>query len=66
MNEFIQYILTAFALIFVIEGLIYCLFPDMVRKLMAIAITLPVPKLRLFGFVMAVSGFSIAWMIQYF
>lgn len=66
MSEFVQYILTAFALIFVIEGLIYCLFPDMVRRLMAMAITLPVPKLRLFGFVIAVSGFSIVWMLQYF
>lgn len=66
MSEFVQYILTAFALIFVIEGLMYCLFPDMVRRLMAMAITLPVPKLRLFGFVIALSGFSIVWMLQYF
>ncbi|MBU0799923.1 MAG: DUF2065 family protein [Alphaproteobacteria bacterium] len=37
----------------------YALFPDFMRKMMAIAIMAPVPKLRLFGAVMAASGFCL-------
>jgi uncharacterized protein YjeT (DUF2065 family) len=57
--DFALYILTALALICVIEGMAYALFPDFVRKMMAIAIMAPVPKLRLFGAVMAASGFCL-------
>lgn len=61
-----NYILTAIALVFVIEGLLYALFPDQVRKLMAMAIGLPVQQLRIFGFVMALSGFCMIWILQAF
>lgn len=64
MDGFALYLLTAVSLIFVIEGLLYVLFPDLVRKLMAMAIMLPVPRLRLFGAVMAVSGLSLIWMLR--
>ena len=66
MSDFIIYILTAISLVFVIEGLLYLLFPDLVRRLMALAITLPQQNLRMFGLVMAGSGFSIVWILQYF
>lgn len=65
-GEFLIYIGTAFALIFIIEGLIYALFPDAVRKMMAIAIMMPVEKLRMFGAVVAFSGLMIFWFIQAF
>lgn len=64
MTNFTLYILTAFALVFVIEGLIYALFPDSVRKIMAMAVHLPSEKLRMFGFVMAATGFGLVWMLQ--
>ncbi len=64
MESFSLYILTAFALVFVIEGLIYALFPDSVRKMMAMAIQMPSEKLRLFGLVMAATGFGLVWLLQ--
>lgn len=64
MSSFTLYILTAFSLVFVIEGLIYTLFPDSVRKMMALAIQMPPEKLRMFGLVMAVTGFALVWMLQ--
>jgi uncharacterized protein YjeT (DUF2065 family) len=57
MAGFTLYILTALSLILVIEGLLYALFPDLMRRIMATAIMLPVPRLRLFGAIMALSGF---------
>lgn len=64
MADFALYLLTSFSLIFVIEGLLYALFPDAVRKLMAMAVMLPVPRLRLFGAAMALSGLSLIWMLR--
>jgi len=64
MNVYLLYILTSLALIFVIEGLVYVLFPDMVRKLMAMAVMMPVRQLRLFGAVVAVTGFCLIWILH--
>ncbi len=64
MTGFTLYILTAVALVFVIEGLIYTLFPDGVRRMMALAIEMPPEKLRTFGLVMTATGFALVWMLQ--
>ena len=64
MTGFALYIGTSVALIFVIEGMIYALFPDSVRKLMALAIAMPPSRLRLFGLVMAATGVCMAWMLS--
>lgn len=64
MDSFTGYILTAFALVFVIEGLLYALFPDAIKKLMAMAITMPVSQLRMTGVVMAATGFGFVWLID--
>lgn len=66
MNSFALYITTAFALILVIEGLFYALFPDLIRKMMAMAIMLPVKNLRLFGLIMAASGLTIIGLLPFF
>lgn len=66
MGDFALYLLTALSLIFIIEGLLYALFPDLVRRLMAMAVMLPVPRLRLFGAAMALSGLSLIWMLRGF
>jgi hypothetical protein len=62
--DFAGYLLTATALIFVIEGLLYAMFPDFVRKMMAIAITLPVQRLRFIGFSMALAGCLAIWILK--
>lgn len=58
---FTLYILTAFALMFVIEGLFYALFPDHLKKMMALALSLPESRLRAFGVVMVVTGALLVW-----
>jgi uncharacterized protein YjeT (DUF2065 family) len=65
-SEFVLYIFTALSLVLVIEGLIYALFPDSVKKMMAIAITMPAGQLRTFGTVMALSGFLTVWFLKGF
>ncbi len=62
--EFTGYILTVTALILVIEGLVYAIFPDFVRKMMAIALTIPVSRLRFFGFSMALLGCAALWVLK--
>jgi uncharacterized protein YjeT (DUF2065 family) len=57
MENFLETILIAFALIFVIEGLLYALFPDAMKRVLAMALTLPPSSLRRFGFVMVLCGF---------
>lgn len=59
MSAFILYILTALSLIMVIEGLLYALFPDFMRRVMAAALMQPVARLRQFGAVMAITGFCL-------
>lgn len=62
MESFGSYIITAFALVFVIEGLIYALFTDAVRNMMAMAVKLPKETLRNFGFAMASIGILLVWL----
>ncbi len=66
MSDFTLYILTAICLVFVIEGLLYALFPGAVRAMIAMALTLEEKKLRLFGITMVLSGFSLIWILQSF
>ncbi|MCB9990554.1 MAG: DUF2065 domain-containing protein [Rhodospirillales bacterium] len=66
MSDFALYITTAFALIFVIEGLLYALFPDGIRRMFALALSLPPEKLRATGLVMAALGFCMVWLLQSF
>lgn len=63
-GDFALYILTALALIFVIEGLIYGLFTDSVRRMMAMALTLPPERLRVMGFGMAALGMAFLFVLD--
>lgn len=64
MNDFLAYLTTSFALILVIEGLFYAVFPDMMRRLMALAVMVPVSRLRLFGCGLTAAGFGVVWLLQ--
>ncbi|MCB1532905.1 MAG: DUF2065 domain-containing protein [Alphaproteobacteria bacterium] len=66
MDSFTTYILSALALVFVIEGLIYALFTDAVKRMMAMALSLPTEKLRQFGLMMAALGLLSLWFIAKF
>jgi len=64
MDSFLQYLLSAMALILVIEGLLYALFTDSVRRMMILALALPPEKLKIFGFFMAGAGFIVLWILM--
>lgn len=55
---------TAVALVFVIEGVAYALFPDAAKKMMAIAIEQPSPTLRMFGLTAVALGVGLVWLVR--
>ncbi len=66
MAFFGTYILTALALVFIIEGLFYGFFTQAARKMMEAALQIPLGTLRNFGFGMASIGFLFLWLIEKF
>jgi len=59
-----EIVLVALALILVIEGAIYALFPDGMKKVMAAMQEIPASTLRSFGLAAAVTGVVIVWLIR--
>lgn len=55
---------TALALILVIEGALYALFPEAMKRMLVRIMTLPVGSLRMAGLVSAVTGVVIVWFIR--
>ena len=64
MSEFSFALVTAIGLVFVIEGVIYSLFPNVMKRMMMVAIALPSSRLRSIGLTMAMVGFAIVWMVR--
>ena len=56
-------ILTAIGLLLVLEGALYALFPDTVRRMMAQISVMPCEKLRIAGLAMTLAGFVIIYFI---
>lgn len=56
--------LIALALVFVIEGVIYTLFPDAMKRMMAQVIPLPSSLLRSVGLAAVGLGVAVIWMIR--
>ena len=61
-----SYILLASALIFVLEGLIYALFPSQVQNMMRVATQMAPERLRYFGAAMIAFGVLLVWLILNF
>lgn len=59
-----EILLTALALVMVIEGAAYALFPEGMKRAMAAMQNLPAPTLRSFGLAIAVTGAIIVWLIR--
>ncbi len=51
-------------MVLVIEGTLYALFPDGLKRLMALAQSLPATNLRLGGLAMAVVGVGLVWLVR--
>jgi uncharacterized protein YjeT (DUF2065 family) len=56
--------LTALALILVIEGMVYALLPDTMKRLAARAMTVPPQTLRIGGLVVACLGVALVWALR--
>ncbi len=56
--------LTALALLFVIEGALYALFPETMRRMLAQMLELPDQRMRLFGVIFAVAGVLGVWLVK--
>lgn len=63
---FWHYIMTAFALMLVIEGLVYALFPDVVRRMMIVALSLPKGAFHGFGLMIAGAGILLMSLMRVF
>ncbi|HUI17586.1 MAG TPA: DUF2065 domain-containing protein [Alphaproteobacteria bacterium] len=56
--------LTAFGLVLVIEGVLYALFPGVVRRMLALLITQPPVAVRAAGLAGAALGVVIVWLVR--
>ena len=66
MESFGSHLLTAFALIFVIEGLLYAIFPSHIQNMMAMAAQIPKDKFKSLGAAMMAFGIILVWVFQKF
>jgi uncharacterized protein YjeT (DUF2065 family) len=55
---------TALALALVLEGVLYALFPDGMKRLVAQMLTMPAPVLRAAGLAAACLGVSAVWLMR--
>ncbi|HYD32396.1 MAG TPA: DUF2065 domain-containing protein [Azospirillaceae bacterium] len=55
---------TALALVLVIEGILYSLFPNGMRRMMAQTLEMPAGTLRWVGLATATVGVGIVWVIR--
>ncbi len=64
MSKLTADLLTALALVLVIEGGILALFPGALKRAWALAMDLPEENLRVAGLVAAVAGVGFVWLIR--
>ena len=57
-------LLSALCLVFVIEGALYALFPDAMKRMMALALDIPSSTMRPAGLAAACVGVLVLWLIR--
>lgn len=57
-------LLLALALVFVIEGLLYAVFPSHIQNIMKAALEMEPEKLRSFGAAIIALGVLVVWIVQ--
>ena len=55
---------TALALVLVIEGVLYALFPEAMKKMVAQMLVVPAPVLRAAGLAAACLGVGFVWLMR--
>ena len=56
---------TALALVFVIEGILYAVFPTSMRRMVVQLAVLPTPTLRFTGLIAAGLGVIAVWLVRH-
>lgn len=57
-------LLFALGVILAFEGALYAFFPDAMKRMMALVVTLPSEQLRNTGLVVAAGGFLLIWLVR--
>ena len=57
-------LLTALGLVLVIEGAVYALFPDAMKRITTQMLQVPSTSLRSAGLFAAVTGFGVVWLVR--
>ena len=57
-------LLTALALVLVIEGLLYAVFPETMKRMVVTILSVPPGTLRMAGIVAAMVGVGIVWLVR--
>ena len=57
-------VLLAVGLVLALEGALYALFPDGMRRALAMAVALPPDQLRIAGLVAALLGVGLVWLVR--
>ena len=57
-------LLTALALVLVIEGLLYAVFPEQMKRMIVAIMSVPPGTLRIAGLAAAAVGVGIAWLVR--
>ena len=64
MSEGLTAFLTAIGLIFIIEGALYALFPDAMRRSIARVLAQPPGRIRTIGMGAALVGLLLVWLVN--
>ena len=64
MDSPVEILLTALALAVAIEGIVYALFPDAMKRMMARVMEQPSGSIRIAGLIAAVAGVFVLWLVR--
>ena len=64
MDSPVEILLTALALAVAIEGIVYALFPDAMKRMMAQVMKQPSGSIRTAGLTAAVAGVFVLWLVR--
>lgn len=59
-----ELLVSAFCLVLVVEGALYALFPDGMKRMMAQVLGIPSQSLRIAGLAAAVLGVFLLWLVR--
>ncbi len=60
----VEILLTALALAVALEGIVYALFPDAMKRMMARVIEQPSSSIRTAGLIASVAGVFVLWLVR--